>query len=329
MAETKMVAPRCSSADSEQDMGNQFSWRSVLGIVCMLTAATLWAGLNVASKVLYNTTNITAFEVIYFRCFVPIVFTIVYAQMKNVDVLRVPTKAGRDLFYRVVLAIFGFCLGFCSLKIMSYSKYMTLVYVYPILTQFCAYFIIGERLTVFDVVNCVSSFAGVLIVAGHYRSESRKADSHTSEPEWSFVLPLIAALFWALGDVYQRKIKGYIHHLVSPIYQYLGTCMVCGWIAFGMNMYRNSVTEYEPMTVLLLVLIGVFGLAGTAFYSFAFQLEKAGRLSALNYISVPYAVLVDHFYFHEHVDVYIIVGATLIISGSCAITVLKGCNIIR
>jgi len=322
-----MEKRRTSSIQSDNSVpGGGFSVESLLGICYMLIACIFWVALNITSKFLYLTTTITPYEVVYFRCMIPILISLVYCLVYKIDPLKIPEVAARPLFLRCVNALFGFALGFLALKLMSYSKYMSLAYVYPMLTQIAAYFMIHEKLTIYDILSCISSFCGVIIISTHYNPSSNK---NTVEPRWAFIVPLGAAVFWALGDVYQRKIKSHIHAIVSPIYQYLISGSFLVGVAFISDSIKQEHTHYGVREFVLLFLVGAFGVAGTGFYALAFQKEKAGRLSALNYLSVPYALLSDYFIFHEVINWYNILGAFLIISGSCTITILKGFGFIN
>ncbi len=310
---------------SSTDAGAGFSLRSVVGILCMNAAILFWVGLNVATKVLYNTSNISAFEFSYFRCSLGLLMSYVYAKWKGIDVLAIPRVAGRDLFIRSSTAMFGFALGFWSLQLMSYSKFVSLTYVYPMITQIASYFILGERLTVYDFLGCAGSFLGVLIIETHSQKSSSTSNS---EPAWAFIVPLVTAVFWAMGDVFQRKIRQHVHYVVSPMYQYLSGSILCAALGFVSTSYRGTYTIYTPRVFALLLLTAALGTAGTVMYAIAFQLEKAGRLSPIGYLTILYALVVGYFYFHDDLNVYSVVGAMLIMCGSFTIAVLKGCGFI-
>ncbi len=318
----KADSRRTSSVDSSS---GGFSWRSVVGILCMNIGVVFWAGLNIVAKIVYNSSNISAFEFAYFRCMFAILISFVYVKAAGVDVFSIPLRASRALLLRVVYAMFGFAIGFWALKLMSYSKYVSLSYIYPIITQVAAYFLIGERLTVYDALSCVGSFFGVIVIETHSNSRSASSD----EPSWAFILPIITACFWALGDVYQRKLRNDVHFAVSPMYQYFGGSVLCALLGLVNTSHENVYTVYTPHVYLLLFICAALGTAGTVMYAIAFQLEKAGRLSPYGYLSIPYALVVGYFYFHDDVNGYNVLGAFLIMIGSCAIAVLKGFGVIQ
>jgi drug/metabolite transporter (DMT)-like permease len=305
-------------------MDGGFSWKSILGILSILASSILFTGLNTISKVIYNSSNITAFEMAYLRCLTTIIANGLYAQYLKLDILAVSKHVAGTLFYRVIFATFGFVFGFLGLKLMSFSEYTSVSYVYPMLTQIAAYLIIKEKLTIYDGISCVLSFGGVLIIASHYNGGSNKE----AESLWVFAAPLTAAAFWALGDVYQRKIKAQIHYVVCPIYLCIGGCIGCSVLVLLYNSETNHYTSYSLKIVALIIVAGLFGTAGTVFSALAFQYEKAGRLVIFNYLSVPYALLVDYFYFKIDLNFYNLLGAFLIVAGSATITFLKGFGLI-
>ena len=312
---------RRSSVTSEiSEVGGGFSWKSILGILCTLMTSILFTGLNVISKVIYNTSNITAFEMAYLRCLTTIVGNTIYAQFVNVDVLSIPKTCYKTLLKRIFCATSGFIFGFLALKLMTYSEYMSISYVYPMLTQITAYLLLREKLTIYDIISCITSFSGVIIIALNYKSGSSSENSTL----WVFSVPLIAAVSWALGDVYQRKIKDRIHYVASPVYQCLGGCIGCSILALITDSKNNIFTHYDIRIFLLVFAAGVFGSLGTMFYALSFQYEKAGRLAVFNYLIVPYALLIDYFYFKIDLGWYNVLGGLLIISGSSVITFLKG-----
>ncbi len=311
--------------DSLRTSSSGFSWRSMVGIMCMNLGVIFWAAMSIVAKVVCNTSNISGFEFAYFRCMFAILISFVYVKITGVDVLNIPLRASGALFLRVTHAMLGFATGFWALKIMSYSKYVSLSYIYPLITQIGAYFILGERLSVYDGISCVGSFFGVVVIETNSNSRSANSD----EPSWAFILPLLTAYFWGMGDVYQRKLSGDIHFVVSPMYQYLGGSVLCAMLGMANTSYKNVYTEYTPRVCLLLFVCAALGAAGTLMYAVAFQLEKAGRLSPYDYLSIPYALIVGYFYFHDDVNGYNILGAFLIMIGSCAIAVLKGFGVIQ
>lgn len=312
---------RSSTASDVSMPGMGFSWRSIVGILCILTSSVLFTGLNVTSKVIYNSTTISAFEMSYLRCFVTIVANGLYASYLRLDMLAVSKHVAETLFYRVIFATCGFIFGFWGLRLMTFSEYTSVSYVYPMLTQVAAYILIREKLTIYDAVSCVMSFVGVIIIASHYTSNDPTKGATSI---WVFSAPLIAAAFWALGDVYQRKIKSQIHYVICPMYLCVGGCIACALLAFLNNSQNNTYTHYDWKIVALVITAGLFGTVGTIFSTLAFQYEKAGRLVIFNYLSVPYALLIDYFYFEIDLSYYDVLGAFLIISGSGTITFLKG-----
>jgi len=316
---------RLTTASDISVGGTGFSWKSILGILAVLGSSIVFTGLNTFSKIVFNSSNITAFEMAYLRCLTNFIANGLYAQYLRLDMLAIPKRVAGTLFYRVIFSIFGFIFGFLGLKLMTFSEYTCVSYVYPMLTQIAAYLIINEKLTIYDGVSCVLNFAGVVIIAIHYEGGSNKE----AESLWVFAVPLIAATFWALGDVYQRKIKTQIHYVVSPIYICIGGCIGCSMLVLLVNSETNTHTNYNLRIIMLIIMVGIFGALGTVLVTLAFQYEKAGRLAIFTYLSVPYSLLVDYFYFKIDLNLYNLLGASLIVFGSATITFLRGFGFIE
>lgn len=145
----------------------------------------------------------------YLRCFTTIIANVTYRKYLGLDILAISKHVAGTLFYRVGFATFGFIFGFLGLRLMNFSECTSVSYVYPMLAQITVYLLIREKLTIYDALSCLLSFAGVLVIASHYSGRSGKE----AESLWIFAVPLIAATFWALGDVYRRKIKTQIHYI--------------------------------------------------------------------------------------------------------------------
>ncbi|GMF37627.1 unnamed protein product [Phytophthora fragariaefolia] len=68
---------------------------------------------------------------------------------------------------------------------------------------------------------------------------------------------------------------------------------------------------------------GVFALVGQVFLTMGFQQSKAGIASVMRYLDVVFVLIWDIVLLDEHVSIYSVIGATIIIASASFIVLPK------
>jgi len=300
----------------------------IFGIMCAILAALLWSFFAMVSKQIYITSNISPFDMVYFRCFVPLVISMFYIVYMRINILKISKEIAADFTIRCLSWAILVILNFISMKIMTLSRYTIILFTGPIFTSIFGYFMLGDKLSIYDFVSCISSFIGVIIVATNPNSQ-KKSSVMQDEPWWAFLCPLISAIITGMSDNIQRRISTKIDKIVLQSWLYMATMCIAPMISFGFHSYESeSFRGFSIVAIILLIVHGFIGIIAINFYMLSLKYEKAGRAAAVNYLQIVFISMIDVFYFGLSVDLRDILGAILIIACSFTITFLKAFDII-
>ncbi len=301
--------------------------KHIVGILLAVMAAILWPIFSLLTKQIYITSNISPYDMVYFRCLTPLIFTLIYAAVAKVDLLEIKFSISRDMFFRALLWVTTVTLNFISMKIMILSRYTILFSICPIITSILGYFMIGERLTVFDIISCIGSFVGFTIIAANPHGGGAGVQK---EAWWAFLVPLTSAFLSSIGDILQRKYASKIHFAVAQTWLYAATmCFVPG-ISLGIHSCEGTAFAGFPLIAYLyLFLLGCVSSVAITCNIASLKYEKAGRVAAISYLQILNIIVIDAFYFQVEISTLDILAAGIIISCSFTIAVLKAFEVIR
>eukprot|EP00826_Nyctotherus_ovalis_P009372 TRINITY_DN12470_c0_g2_i1.p1 TRINITY_DN12470_c0_g2~~TRINITY_DN12470_c0_g2_i1.p1 ORF type:complete len:298 (-),score=27.69 TRINITY_DN12470_c0_g2_i1:285-1178(-) len=297
--------------------------------------------MHALSKHLYNISNITAWEVVYWRSLSLVVCNAAAAQVDRSSVLEVPKRLGKVLLWRALTGIVGMTCLFLQIKVMSFSKATSIFFIYPVFAMITGYLVLNEKITQYDIISSVLSFTEVihcfyfytyyslLIVIVFDPHSSKKINSTQTEMVWAPVVPVLAALFCVFSDICTRALGSAIHSTVSPVYFGLGDCIASS-LLIQLNYYiAGTMIHYTPEIILYLLLISASGFIAQWLHTKAFQLEKAGRVAAITYLQVVKACFIDVLLFEIPIRGLQLVGVVLVVTSGTGLMALKGFNIIK
>ncbi len=300
--------------------------KHILGILFAVSAAVLWSFFSLLTKQIYILSDISPYDMVYFRCLLPLVFTLIYAHIAGIDILAIRREISTEMFYRALIWAFIVTLNFISMKIMILSRYMILLSTGPMMTSIMGYFALHERLSIFDGISCIASFIGVVLVA---MNPHAGGSGLTKEPGWAFILPLVSAFTGSIGDLLQRKYSAKIHFAAAQAWLYAATMCVVPFVSLGVHGYcQTSFAGFSLKTLIYLMMFGVVGFVAITCYILSLKYEKAGRVAAISYLQILNIIAIDAFYFDIAIDGRDILAASLIVGCSFTITLLKAFEII-
>lgn len=305
-----------------------FTWKTIIGMVICVVACDFFSTMHGSCKHLYNISNITAWEIVYWRSLALVICNTITAQIDGDSILRIPTNLSWTLLWKVLSGILGLLFVFFETKVMSFSKATAIFYVYPAFAMIFAYYILNERITRYDIISSIVSFIGVIVIVFDPNA-SKKINDVEVEPIWAPAIPILAAFFCALTDVYTRALGTSVHCTVSPGYFGLGGSLAMPILAFGTFSGNNTITVYSTETIIYLVIISLSGFIGQLLLTKAFQLEKAGRIATITYVQVVNACIIDIIIFHIPIAGMQYFGIFLIIASGGGLMALKGFDIIK
>jgi drug/metabolite transporter (DMT)-like permease len=185
-----------------------------------------------------------------------------------------------------------------------------------------------------------SAFAGVILInkPWHTPSDSEQYSRRDILVGSSFALS--GAICGAFALLCMRIMRNNIHYSISPFWFASGCCF-CSPIVHmvqlnsswydenNMLILNKETTVYDTKTILLITAASVSSFFGQIFASRAFQLEKAARISAINYLQIVVAFIWDIFYFKSNFEWTDILGCVLIIGVIFMFTLLKAIGVLE
>ena len=261
-------------------------------------------------------------EAIAFRgVFALPVFTLL---VLNVGKLRLLIeKRPYALMGRGVLMIASYTTYYLSLADLTLATTVSIWFTGPLFMVALSPLIVGERQGWRRWAAVLVGLVGVIIIA-----------HPSNETTWAVLLPLAAAIFYALGQLTARRIGGGIpapviswHQNFVYLIASLGFAALISPFVHGVSGEGAGAFLIRPWVVPTVhdaALLGVCGLIagiGSTLIVFAYRTAGPGAIGALEYSAMLWAILWGWLFFDDLPTLATIAGAALIIvSGVYALT---------
>ncbi len=280
--------------------------KTIIGILCGLTAASIWGGMYVVSKVVLDV--IPPFALLAIRL---ILGTLT---LGVVIVFRKNTRFTRQHFINSILVGFvgyGISLGFqfVGTKLSTASNGSLVTSATPAFVLLFAPYLLKEKATTRGIVALTISTLGVIAVI-----DPRTADFSSSLFIGNLSL-LAAALTWALYSVLVRKISKSADLLVSSMVMLLGGIPTS--ILFGIfEVNRQGIGEITSGVIGGVLFLGIISTAIAMFlWNFAFARLPA-TVASLTFFAQPIVgSLLGWFFLEEKITPLFLLGGILIGTG--------------
>lgn len=278
------------------------------GLISGLTAAAIWGGMYVVSKVVLEV--IPPFSLLTIRLLMGalVLGLVVYFRNRRAGTALTITK---DFFWTSFLVGFvgyGISLGFqfVGTKLSTASNGSLVTSATPAFVLLFAPFLLGEKPTTRRVIALVLSTLGVLAVI----------DPRTAELSpslfWGNMSLLAAALTWALYSVLVRKVSKSSDLLTSSTIMLLGGLPTS--IAFSVwEINMQGIGAITPGIIGGLLFLGIVSTAIAMFlWNYAFA-ELPAAVASLTFFAQPVVgTLLGWFFLSEQITSLFILGGVLI-----------------
>ncbi|MCB9110155.1 MAG: DMT family transporter [Anaerolineales bacterium] len=284
---------------------------SFAGLISGLTAASIWGGMYVVSKVVLEV--IPPFTLLTIRLIMGALTLgiVIYFRNRRANKPLSITKQTFWSSFLVGVVGYGISLGFqfVGTKLSTASNGSLVTSATPAFVLLFAPFLLGEKNTTKRVIALVVSTLGVLAVI-----DPRNAELSPSL-FWGNMSLLAAALTWALYSVLVRKVSKSQDILTSSTIMLLGG--VPSSIAFSIwEINTQGVGEITPGIIGGLLFLGIISTAIAMFlwnYSFA---ELPAAVASLTFFAQPVVgTLLGWFFLSEVITPLFLIGGLLIGSG--------------
>ena len=281
------------------------------GLSAGLTAASIWGGMYVVSKVVLDV--IPPFSLLAIRLVMGalVLGLVILIRDKRAGQKTIITKEVFWSSFLVGLVGYGISLGFqfVGTKLSTASNGALVTSATPAFVLLFAPLLLGERTTMKRVIALVISTLGVLAVI-----DPRNAELSPSL-FWGNMSLLAAALTWALYSVLVRKVSKSSDLLMSSTIMFLGG--IPSSIAFGVWEFTSQ--GYGEITLGIiggLLFLGVISTAGAMFlWNYAFA-ELPAAVASLTFFAQPVVgTLLGWLFLSETITPLFLAGGLLISIG--------------
>ena len=277
--------------------------KSILGLLCGLSAAAIWGGMYVVSKVVLEV----------FPPFTLLTIRLALGALVLGAILFLRSKKGftREQFLSSFLVGFvgyGISLGFqfVGTKLSTASNGALVTSATPAFVLLFAPLLLGEKPSLRQVVALIASTLGVLAVI----------DPHTADFSSTLFLGnlslLGAALTWALYSVLVRKVSASADLLTSSTVMLLAG--LPSSILFGaFELRTQAVGDITPGIIGGLLFLGIISTALAMFlWNYAFAQLPAASASLTFFAQPVVGILLGWFFLGEKITPLFLLGGVLI-----------------
>ncbi len=262
-------------------------------IFFMVLSTLAFTGMNGLLKFL---TDYSGAQLVFFRSIGSLVFTFGYLLNQGIPILGTHRKllVTRGLFGASSMLFF-----FIAVHYMPIGSAVALRYIAPIFAAIFAIIILKEKVSPMQWLFFGLAFLGVLVLKGF----------DGSIPPIGLALVLLASVCSGLVYVVIRKIGSREHPVVIVNY------FMCIATVIGGVLSIFSWKTPNPIDLLLLLSLGVFGYFGQLFMTKAFQMGETNIIAPIKYIEVVFSILVGVGFLGETYSWWSIGGIAMIICG--------------
>ena len=144
--------------------------------------------------------------------------------------LDIPKKYHRIIIFRSLVGFIGVTGLFNSIKYLPISTTNVLFFTSPLIAAVIAFFVVKEKITIFDLMCLVLAFIGVILINNPFANHASTGSLYTKLIGSAFAIG--GAVGAASAWVCMRIMKD-IHFTISPFYFSLGSTFFSPFFAIA------------------------------------------------------------------------------------------------
>ena len=203
------------------------------------------------------------------------------------------------LWLRSFIETIGMMAAYYALTVMSLTDATTIFNLSPFFTFFLAGIFLQEKLSLRQIPFLIFAFLGALLVI----KPGLRLDILPA------LIALVAASCMAISFVCLRHLRLTDHHFVIVNY----FSYISGLLSLIILLVQKSFQLPNLSDCLVLILLGLIGLAAQFTLTKAYQLAPANLISLYIYSQIIFASVFGLLFFKEIPDIFSIIGASFII----------------
>ena len=270
--------------------------RAAIWMIGAITAFTLMAVAGRAAAL-----NLDTFEIMFYRSCVG--FAIVMACAVGFGTLDQVRADRLGLhFIRNVAHFTGQNLWFYAITVIPLAQVFALEFTGPIWVILLSPLILKERIRPLGIAAAIIGFIGILLVA--------KPGATTISP--GIIAAALCAIGFGLTAIFTRLLTK-TQTITCILFYLTGMQAIFGLICAGLD---GDMALPTVMTLPWVILIGIAGLTAHFCLTKALSIAPATLVMPLDFLRLPIIAVVGIILYAEPVDIWVIVGGTLIFTGN-------------
>lgn len=240
---------------------------------------------------------------------------------------RILSRRWRALVLRGTILMVAYGAYYLAFPAMKLAEVVTLFFLAPILITALGHPLLGERVNLSRWLAVLVGFGGVIVTYWPKLSGAGDSQIAGSALDWALLLPIVAALAYALSALMVRRLGPTESASVMGLYQ---NGMFLVWVlvftlVFSTGWIPN--TEVHPSLAFLLrpwsfqswgdigllVACGPISALGTVLLAQAYRMTEANFVATFEYTGLIWATFWGFQLWGEIPDLYMIIGAALIV----------------
>jgi len=251
----------------------------------------------VAISVKQINTNISPFQIIFFRALIGLITLLIVLPKKTIigSLSNLKQHLLRNIFH--FIAQYGWVVGIVYL---SLAEVTAIEFTTPIWILILAYFFLKEKITAKKIISILLGFTGILIIM----KPGIQIISYNS------IVVLLSAVCFAIAHTATKKIvqtNSASDVVIIMCLTQLPISFACAYT----NWNWPNFSDY-----FWLILIGLSGIGAHFSLAKALKEEDISSLITLDYLRLPILILAGILFFNQPFDITIIIGGTLIFIGN-------------
>ncbi|HLD76985.1 MAG TPA: DMT family transporter, partial [Rickettsiales bacterium] len=201
---------------------------------------------------------------------------------------------------RNINGLIGMLLWFYAITLIPLPEAVSITFTVPIITTIAAIFFLKEKVSANVWIALFTGFVGVLIII---RPGFRQF-------HFAYALTILATFSWAISNILVKKMTA--TDKPQTIVAYMSFIMLILSIPFG-------IAQSEPMylaDVFWLVMLGLFSNLSHIAMSNAYKNTDLNIVQPFDFTRLIFISIIAYFAFDEVIDLYSIIGATIIMIGT-------------
>lgn len=270
--------------------------RAAIWMIGAITAFTLMAVAGRAAAL-----NLDTFEIMFYRSCVG--FAIVMAcavSFGTLDQVRAD-RLGLH-FIRNVAHFTGQNLWFYAITVIPLAQVFALEFTGPIWVILLSPLFLKERIRPLGIAAAIIGFIGILLVA--------KPGATTISP--GIIAAALCAIGFGLTAIFTRLLTK-TQTITCILFYLTGMQAIFGLICAGLD---GDMALPTAITLPWMILIGIAGLTAHFCLTKALSIAPATLVMPLDFLRLPIIAVVGIILYAEPVDIWVIVGGTLIFAGN-------------